>query len=63
MTREQLKKELSNYSKDEIIEVLMLSAVATGFVIEKCKALYGVKTDPNKKKPTASKKEAAANDK
>lgn len=56
--KEQLKKELNTYSKDELIDALLMSAAATGFVITKCKALYGVKTDPNKKKPTASKKEA-----
>ena len=54
--KEQLKKELNGYSKDELIDALLMSAAATGFVITKCKALYGVKTDP-KKKPTASKKE------
>lgn len=56
-TLEELKKELNAYSKDELIEALLKSAAATGFVITKCKALYGVKTDPVKKK-AATKKEA-----
>ena len=47
--KEQLKKDLSNYSKDELIEALLMSAAATGFVITKCKALYGVKDAPVKK--------------
>ena len=47
--KEQLKKELNNYSKDELIEVLLMSSAATGFVITKCKALYGVKDAPAKK--------------
>lgn len=47
--KEQLKKELSSYSKDEIIEALLISAAATGFVLTKCKALYGVKTAQVKK--------------
>ena len=53
--KEQLKKELSNYSKDELIEALLFSTAATAFVITKCKALYGVKDKPAKK--PASKKE------
>ena len=55
--REELKKRLNSYSKDELIDALLLSAGATAFVIEKCKALYGVKADPVKKK-AATKKEA-----
>ena len=47
--KDQLKKELSNYTKDELIEALLFSAAATGFVITKCKALYGVKDAPAKK--------------
>lgn len=47
--KEQLKKELSSYSKDEIIEALLISAAATGFVLTKCKALYGAKTAQVKK--------------
>lgn len=55
-SKEQLKKELNNYSKDELIDALLYSFVATGFVIEKCKTLYGVKNTQVKK--PASKKEA-----
>lgn len=54
--REELKKRLNGYSKEELIDALLLSAGATAFVIEKCKALYGVKSDQVKKQ--ASKKEA-----
>ena len=59
--KEQQKKELNAYSKDELIEVLLMSAVATGFVIEKCKHLYGAK--PKQDKKPAPKKEALNNDK
>ena len=52
--KEQQKKELNNYSKDELIEVLLMSAVATGFVISKCKELYGSK----QKQAAKPKKEA-----
>ena len=54
--KEELKKRLNSYSKEELLDALLLSAGATAFVIEKCKALYGVKDAPAKK--TASKKEA-----
>ena len=48
--REELKKRLNSYSKEELIDALLLSAGATAFVIEKCKALYGVnKSDQVKK--------------
>ena len=47
--REELKKRLNSYSKDELIDALLLSAGATAFVIEKCKALYGIKDAQNKK--------------
>lgn len=47
--REELKKRLNSYSKDELIDVILISAGATAFVIEKCKALYGVKDAPAKK--------------
>lgn len=54
--KEELKKRLNGYSKEELLDALLLSAGATAFVIEKCKALYGVKDAPAKK--AASKKEA-----
>lgn len=54
--KEELKKRLNSYSKEELLDALLLSAGATAFVIEKCKALYGVKDAPAKKQ--ASKKEA-----
>lgn len=54
--KEELKKRLNSYSKEELLDALLLSAGATAFVIEKCKALYGVKDAPAKK--AASKKEA-----
>lgn len=53
---EELKKRLSSYSKDELIDVILRSAGATAFVITKLEAVYGVKTAPAKK--AASKKEA-----
>lgn len=52
--KEQLKKELNAYSKEELLEALLLSTAATGFVLTKCKALYGVKDAAPKK----TKKEA-----
>lgn len=48
MTREELKKQLQSYSKDDIIAALMLSPVATGFVLEKCQA-NGSKPKQDKK--------------
>lgn len=48
-SKEVLKKELNAYSKDELIEALLISAAATGFVLSKCKALYGVKDATAKK--------------
>lgn len=54
--KEMQKKELNNYSKDEIIEVLLMSGLATGFVISKCKERYGSKPKPTNK----PKKEAPA---
>ena len=54
--KEKQKKELNSYSKDELIEALLFSLAATGFVLEKCKKLYGSK--PSQDKKTASKKEA-----
>ena len=53
--KEQKKKELNNYSKDELIDALLYSIAATGFVLEKCKKLYGSKQSQAKK--PASKKE------
>lgn len=35
--RDQLRKELNKYSKEEIIEALLLSNVAVGFVLKHCK--------------------------
>ena len=58
--REELKKRLNMYSKDELIDALLLSNGATAFVIEKCKTLYGVKAAPVKKAKEV--KEVAAND-
>lgn len=55
--REELKKRLNTYSKEELLDALLQSAGATAFVIEKCKALYGLK-DATAKKP--AKKEVAA---
>lgn len=54
--KEELKKRLNSYSKEELLDALLLSAGATAFVIGKCKTLYGVKDAPAKKQ--ASKKEA-----
>lgn len=59
--REQLKKELNNYSKDELIEALLISPMATGFILTKCKQLYGSK--PKQDKKPVAKKEAVTNDK
>lgn len=47
--REELKKRLNSYSKEELLDALLLSAGATAFVIGKCKSLYGVKSDQVKK--------------
>ena len=55
--KEELKKRLNNYSKEELLDALLQSAGATAFVIEKCKALYALK-DATAKKP--AKKEATA---
>lgn len=54
--REELKKRLNSYSKDELIDAILLSAGATAFVITKCEALYGSK--PKQDKKPANKKEA-----
>ena len=59
--KEQQKKRLNNYSKDELIDALLLSNAATVFVLTKCKELNGSK--PKQEKKPAPKKEAAANDK
>lgn len=56
--REQLKKELNNYSKDELIDALLISPMATGFILTKCKQLYGSK--PKQDKKPVVKKEAPA---
>lgn len=45
-TREEFKKELSNYNKDELIDIIMQSPAVFGFVLAKCKSL---KKDKNKK--------------
>ena len=47
-SKDQLKKELNNYSKDQLIDALLLSTAATGFVLTKCKELY--KNKPQGKK-------------
>jgi len=39
--KEMQKKRLNNYSKDELIEALLLSDAATVFVLTKCKELNG----------------------
>ena len=59
--KEEIKKRLNTYSKDELIEAILLSAGATAFVLTKCKELNGSK--PKQEKKPAPKKEAAANDK
>lgn len=47
--RDELRKKLNNYSKEEIIEALLLSNVATGFVLEKCKNIKPNKSEAPKK--------------
>lgn len=56
--KEQQKKRLNNYSKDELIEALLLSNAATVFVLNKCQQLNGSKPKQEKKAPV--KKEAPA---
>lgn len=56
--KEELKKRLNNYSKEELLDALLLSEGATAFVIEKCKALYGVKAAPVKKPAKNKDKDA-----
>lgn len=41
--KEMQKKRLNNYSKDELIEALLLSDAATVFVLSKCQQLHGSK--------------------
>lgn len=38
--KEKQKRDLNAYSKEQLIDALLLSGIATGFVLEKCKALY-----------------------
>lgn len=58
--KEELKKRLNNYSKEELLDALLQSGAATAFVIEKCKALYGVKDAPVKKPAKNKDKDADA---
>lgn len=56
ITREQIKKELNSYNKEQLIEALLQSTAATAFTLSKCKALYGVK--PIKEEKVEETKEA-----
>ena len=35
--KDDLKKRLSTYSKEDLIEAILLSTAVTSFVLEKCK--------------------------
>lgn len=55
-TREDLKKELKTFSRDELIEAIMISPMVTGFVLTKCKSKKSKinKADENSKCPNQS---------
>ena len=63
--KEMQKKRLNNYSKDELIEALLLSDAATVFVLQKCKEANGSKPKQDKKVKEVKDfvKEAPANEK
>ena len=45
--REEIKKQLNSFSKEDLIDAILLSPAVTGFVLSKCK---------NKVKPAESKR-------
>ena len=46
LTREEIKKRLSSYSKGDLIDAILESTAATAFVLQKCKGKELKPADP-----------------